>query len=187
MNNKYRDANNKVLSKYSDSLTQWLSDGKTLSSWCTINGISKNAVRKWILSDDEFAREVSLARDVGLETMAEECLTIIDQEPELTGKRGRDAAFVAWQRARVETRLRLLAVWDPKKYHPRFIHDHHGQMTLQVTTGVHRAAEKAVETRSLARNDMETLPALDLSDDMYDAEDIKEAECEVIPEKNSDG
>ena len=187
MKSKYLDENNKVLAKYWEPLTQWLSAGKTLSSWCSLNGVSRNTVHKWVTKDDEFARRLSVARDIGLETLAEECLTIIDQEPELTGKRGRDAAFVAWQRARVETRLRLLAVWDPKKYHPKFIHDHQGQMTLQVTTGVHRAAEAAVEARSLAHRDTDALPALDVSEDIYDAEEIKEVDYEVVSEKNSDG
>ena len=168
-----------------DSLIRWLSLGKTLAAWCRENKIARRTVYVWIENDERLAGQIKQARDEGFEALAEECLEIVDTEPEITGNRGRDAAYVAWQRARVETRLRLLAAWDPKKYHPKFQHQHEGGLTLQVTTGVQRAAEAAAEEvaqKSIASPLQAALPPLSESEEV----EIKDADYEVVERESEE-
>lgn len=72
---------------------------------------------EWREEDKEIDAKVGRARDQGHEALAVQCLAIIDEQPErVPGSGAKDAAHVAWQKARVETRLRLLACWDPRRY-----------------------------------------------------------------------
>lgn len=76
-----------------------------------------NTITLWREQDKDIDGRVGRARDQGHEALAVQCLAIIDQEPErVPGSGAKDAAHVAWQKARVETRLRLLACWDPRRY-----------------------------------------------------------------------
>ena len=60
-----------------------------------------------------------LAREIGQEVIAEECLAIIDSDPECVVSEGsthRDSAHISWLKNRAEMRLKLLAKWNPKKW-----------------------------------------------------------------------
>ncbi len=76
-----------------------------------------NTVNMWRAKDPAIDGRVGRARDQGHDALAVQCLAIIDEQPErVPGSGAKDAAHVAWQKARVETRLRLLACWDPRRY-----------------------------------------------------------------------
>ena len=150
-----------------EELIEWVGNGKTLSSFAKCHGVGYTTLWRWLKSEPEVAEKVKSAREEGMDAIAEECLTIIDQMPEMSGNRGRDAAYVQWMRARVETRLRILAIWDPARFSIKYQHKHDGDMSLQVLTGVPRkAAEAAAEDEEPRR----ALPSLE----------AVEAEFEVV-------
>lgn len=100
-----------------------LSKGTPLTIICREPGMPTDwTIRQWADADPELANDIARARETGFDAIAVEALGIIDQEPEMALTEGgsrRDAGYVAWQKARVETRLKLLAKWDPKRYGDR--------------------------------------------------------------------
>ena len=70
---------------------------------------------KWVAADEALAVAYATAREVGGDAIADHALALIDAEPaRVDGKI--DPGHVQWKRAQVDTRLRLLACWNPKKY-----------------------------------------------------------------------
>lgn len=60
----------------------------------------------WVRKDDELAGRFGRAREAGFDHIAAECIEIADfggNDPQLA-------------RVRIETRLKLLAKWDPRRY-----------------------------------------------------------------------
>jgi hypothetical protein len=70
---------------------------------------------KWVAADEALAVAYAYAREVGGDAIAEQALALIDAEPARVEGRI-DPGHVQWRRAQVETRLKLLACWNPKKY-----------------------------------------------------------------------
>jgi len=105
-----------------ETVLRALSVGTPLSVVCRQVGVDRVTWYNWMEADDKAGGALRIAyeaaRDKGADALAEQCLDIIDEQPEyVTGDTVRiDAGYVAWQRARVETRLKLLAKWHPKKY-----------------------------------------------------------------------
>lgn len=50
-----------------------------------------------------------------------------------------DPGAVQWHRLQVDTRLKLLACWNPKKYGSKVGIEHAGGININVTTGVPEA------------------------------------------------
>lgn len=81
-------------------------------------------VRDWIEADKDFSADIARARETGFDAIALEVLKIIDAEPERVvtvmgddrSESRIDSAAVQWAKNRAETRLKLLAKWDPKRY-----------------------------------------------------------------------
>jgi hypothetical protein len=63
----------------------------------------------WMRESPSFAEAIAQAREAGGDYLAAQCLTIADSTP-------KDMVDVTHQRLRIETRLRLLAKWHPKRY-----------------------------------------------------------------------
>lgn len=107
-----------------DEIIEWISSGQTLREWCRQKGNpSFRTVYDWCDKDEEFASRFARAREVGQDLIAEQCLEIIDTQPEMAISSGansesshRDSAHVTWLKNRAEMRLKLLAKWNPKKY-----------------------------------------------------------------------
>lgn len=102
-----------------------LSKGTPLTVLCAPDDMpSDRTVRDWIESDRQFSADIARARETGFDVIAVEALQIIDAEPErvvtMTGddrsESRIDSAAVQWAKNRAETRLKLLAKWDPKRY-----------------------------------------------------------------------
>lgn len=93
-----------------------LCEGTPLRELCRQAGMPNwRTVYDWISADADFAAQVAHARDTGTDAIAEQALDLIDGEPDrVDGKI--DPGFVQWRRAQVDTRLKLLACWNPKKY-----------------------------------------------------------------------
>ncbi len=83
-----------------------------------------DTVRNWAAEDEKIARDIARAREAGWDAIAMEAMAIIDTPPErvittMGDERSEsriDSASVQWAKNRAETRLKLLAKWDPKRY-----------------------------------------------------------------------
>ena len=109
--------------------------------WCALPGHpDRSTVHRWVEKDEDFARRFARARDLGWDVIAEETAALAEQRPDMitdaAGNERVDAGYVQWQRLRVDTRLRLLAKWSPKKYGDRVALDHAGGVSINVVTGV---------------------------------------------------
>lgn len=99
-----------------------LSEGIPLAVLCREDGMpAPRTVRDWIANDKEFAAAIAGAREDGFDQIAADALAIADETHKDTvkGKDGSEQANTEWitrSRLRVETRLKLLAKWDPKRY-----------------------------------------------------------------------
>ncbi len=111
-------------------LVNWLSEGKPLRAWCReLGNPSHVAIYDWIVWDEDFALRIAQAREDGYDVHADECMRLADTKPA-------DQVEVGWRRLQIDTRLKLLAKWNPKKYGDRVGVAHEGGVTLSVTTGV---------------------------------------------------
>ncbi len=82
---------------------------------------SDDSVRIWAQQDPELGRAIARARESGWDQIAMDALLIADDATNDTmiGDDGRERANSEWiarSRLRVDTRLKLLAKWDPKRY-----------------------------------------------------------------------
>ena len=118
-------SNGKYAPKYTpelaDEICQRLAEGEPLRAICRDEHMpSWRAVYDWIAKDKDFASRIAHAREAGFDAIAEQCLDIADDERHdwLLTKKGVITNDVAIGRAKlqVETRLKLLAKWNPKKY-----------------------------------------------------------------------
>jgi hypothetical protein len=117
-------------SLYSDDLASLIcsriAEGESLASICRDEGMpSPSTVRRWIVEDvNGFAALSARAYALGYEALAEECLliadtplegveTTINEKGETSEKRG---DMLQHRRLQIETRMRLLGKWAPKRY-----------------------------------------------------------------------
>jgi len=97
-------------------LLDGLCDGVPLRELCRQEGMPNwRTVYLWTETDADLAAQVARARDTGTDAIAEQALELVDMEPARVDGRI-DPGFVQWKRAQVDTRLKLLACWNPKKY-----------------------------------------------------------------------
>jgi hypothetical protein len=109
-----------------DDIVAGLSDGVPLRELCRREGMpSWRTVYSWMDADEGIATRVAQAREIGFEAIAEEILDIADDASNDWMERKRqngtvdivlDSDHVQRSKLRIETRLKLLACWNPKKY-----------------------------------------------------------------------
>lgn len=114
------------------SIIDRISAGEPLRAICREDGYpSAQVVYDWIEKDEEFALRFARARDIGADAIAEECLRIADSpltgeetEVDADGKvvKVKRADMLGHRKLQIETRLKLLAKWNPKKYGERIDH-----------------------------------------------------------------
>lgn len=83
-------------------------------------------VYDWTAANTELSARIARAREDGEEIIAAGCLEIADDSRnDWVEKFGKEGEFAGWQfnaehvqrsKLRIETRLKLLAKWNPKKY-----------------------------------------------------------------------
>jgi hypothetical protein len=104
-----------------DHLVLQLANGIPLRVICREPGMPEfHTVYAWMERDPAFNRRIAHAREIGWESIAQECLEIAHDERhdwKLT-LRGpvHDETHVQRAKLQIETRLKLLAKWFPKKY-----------------------------------------------------------------------
>lgn len=122
-----------------------LSNGETLSAICRDEHMpARSTVYLWEEEDKELAGQVARARARGFEALAEEALAIAeDGRNDWMERNGRES--VGWQlngehvqrsKLRIETRLKLLACWDPKRYGQKVEHGGPDGGSIPVSLGI---------------------------------------------------
>lgn len=129
---KTRGVKTTYTKEIADSICEQLSVGVPLREICRQEGYPAwRTVYDWLAKDDEFATRFAHARDVGHEALAQECLDIADNAENDWMLRENKDGFESWQlngehvqrsKLRIETRLKLLAKWNPKKYGDKVTH-----------------------------------------------------------------
>jgi len=113
-----------------DEIVVWVSNGKTLRDFCRQDHApSFRTVYDWLAEDAAFDARFARAREAGHDVIAEEALHIADtlhvgrKIVTHSGGDGDDDAMTVTEedltqhrKLQIETRLKLLAKWNPKKY-----------------------------------------------------------------------
>lgn len=132
--------------EHEDLVLAEIASGKTLTAVCAMKGMpGRCTVTRWLKENEDFADRYEEACQLGFDAMADETLAIADTEPEkATGPQGTrvDSGYVAWQKLRVDTRLKILERRCPDRYAPGAkvsVGNKEGE-TLKVEGGVDTAA-----------------------------------------------
>lgn len=101
-----------------------LATGEPLAVILRDLGLGTRTVNSWREADPAIAAQFDEARDLGFDAIAHECLAIADDARNdwMVGKEGGfvlDHEHVQRSKIRIETRLKLLAKWDPRRYGER--------------------------------------------------------------------
>ena len=107
-------------------IIEWISAGKTLRDFCRQTGKpSFQLIYDWLDDDTEFDGRFVRAREAGYEIIAEDALSIADADPlavhDDLGNKRLDPGSISKQKLQIETRLKLLACWSPKRYGQRTV------------------------------------------------------------------
>ncbi len=110
-----------------DQICWWIADGKPLREFCRQEGMPAwRTVYDWIAAHADFAARIARARDLGYDAIAEEALHIADTPVEgvrrtikADGTEETREDMIAHRKLQIETRLKLLAKWSPKRYGDR--------------------------------------------------------------------
>lgn len=124
-----------------EEICQRLSLGEPLAKICRDPHMpDRTTVFDWAKEDESISQLIALARIDGFDAIAEECLDIADAPPPSTQYGTTDGGAVQHAKLRVETRLKLLAKWDPKRYGDKQQVEHSGSID---TAGAIIAARRA--------------------------------------------
>lgn len=121
----------KYTKEIAEQMCELLSDGVPLREICRREGFPAwQTVYDWMYRDDALgedgvglSRAIARARDIGYEAIAEECLIIADTpkwgQKQVMSDDGSTTTIedmLGHRKLQIETRLKLLAKWNPKKY-----------------------------------------------------------------------
>lgn len=107
-----------------EEILRRISEGEPLAVICRSDPVRfphPSTWGDWCRADETLAIAYARAREIGFDALAAECLMIADDSTVDTrkGEDGTDRPDTEWisrSKLRVETRLKLLAKWDPKRY-----------------------------------------------------------------------
>jgi hypothetical protein len=107
-----------------DEICERLAEGEPLRVICRDEHMPAwRTVYEWRQAREEFSARIALAREIGFDAIAEEALMIADTpvdgvKTELSdnGKKEVHEDMLGHRKLQIETRLKLLAKWSPKKY-----------------------------------------------------------------------
>ena len=101
-----------------------LSKGEPLTVICSDDHMPHDSVvRDWMDHNEEFSRDIARARELGFDAIAWEAKQIADTPlmgeettTKASGIETKRGDMLGHRRLQIETRLKLLAKWDPKRY-----------------------------------------------------------------------
>lgn len=104
-----------------DEICERISKGEPLAQICRDERMpAVRTVSLWKETQDGFAANFVRAREDGFDALAAQCLDIADEtsRDNIATEDGErpNTEWISRSKLRVETRLRLLAKWDPKRY-----------------------------------------------------------------------
>lgn len=104
-----------------DDLLAWMADGKSVASWCREEGRPHVAtVLRWTAAHLDFREAYARARELHADAIFDECVDIADNSADdwVETSRGRvfNGEAAARSRVRVETRMKVAARLNPRKY-----------------------------------------------------------------------
>lgn len=110
--------------KTANEICRRISEGEPLRQICRDDKMPTwHAVYRWIEANPDFAQRIARARELGFDAIAEEALAIANtpqigeiEETSQDGKKVKREDMLGHRKLQVETRLKLLAKWAPKKY-----------------------------------------------------------------------
>jgi hypothetical protein len=114
----------KYTPEIADEICRRLSEGEPLRQICRDEHMPAwQKIYEWMMKDEVLSGAIAHARDMGYDAMAEECLIIADT-PQLgqaqvmddKGSRITIEDMLGHRKLQIETRLKLLAKFNPKKY-----------------------------------------------------------------------
>ena len=148
-------------------ILEGLANGTPLTLLCDdVKMPNCDAVRCWMNSDPEFSSAIARAREAGFDRIAATALELSDGAMNHahgmpgTGEAG---ARVMAVKLAVETRLKLLAKWDPKRYGDKItqeISGPDGGPIQSVTEAKRTAEEEAAFALMLAKADQAARPPM---------------------------
>jgi hypothetical protein len=135
-------------------LCEHVAEGNSAISWCRKHKLRPSLITNWAEKSPEFEGNLARARRLHYDIIADDCISIAD-EPMATNEEVQRA------RLRIDTRLKLIAKWDPQRYGDRLIEDKEVRVTVTVNdpTAAARAIiegevlDNATETRQITQDD----------------------------------
>lgn len=113
-----------------------LSAGEPLAQICRDEHMpNRRTIYLWLEADEGAKAEFEVARDDGFDVIAADCLSIADdgsrdyavQDDGEGGQRiAIDHDHIQRSKLRIETRLKLLSKWDPRRYGDKIHNEHTG-------------------------------------------------------------
>lgn len=104
-----------------EEILRRLTQGETLAAICRSNEKLPVPMTwfNWCAADEDLSLAYARARDAGESVIAEQCKEIAASEPKTYATEHGlrvDPGDVAHKKLMIETNLKLLAIWNPKKY-----------------------------------------------------------------------
>lgn len=135
-----------------DAIAQRLATGEPLAAICRDDGMpDDDTVRNWMERADvgaDVSRVIARARESGEDALAAECLSIADDArndwiarraakgDERAEQAQQNGEVVQRSKLRIETRLKLLAKWNPKKWGDKVQQEHTGANGSNLFAGI---------------------------------------------------
>lgn len=128
--------------RIADKILESIAEGISLKATCKKLKLKYHTVYSWMVTHkDTFFKLSPHAYDTGYDALADECLDIADESKndKIKLKDGTEVLnneAIQRSRLRIDTRLRLLGKWKPKKYGDRTIHagDEDSPITIKTIT-----------------------------------------------------
>jgi hypothetical protein len=109
-----------------DAICERMAKGEPLAVICREDAMPcASTVWRWQQERPELSQAIARAREVGFDVIAAECLQIAEdgtndyvtkEKPDGSTYEALNGEHVQRSKLRIETRLKLLAKWDPKRY-----------------------------------------------------------------------
>lgn len=126
-----------------NAICERIAEGEPLRQICRDEGMpSWRSVYRWMDAHPDFASHIAHARILGFDAIAQDALEISDDARndymDRVSRDGEsveriyDAEHVQRSKLRIETRLKLLSKWDPKRYGEKTEVAHTGNVTVEM-------------------------------------------------------
>lgn len=128
-----------------------LAAGEPLAVICRDLDLNIRTVNHWRKEDQGIADQFNDARDLGHDAIAAECICIADDgrrdyTKDKDGREVVDHDHIQRAKLRIDTRLKLLSKWDPRRYGDKLITENTNHTTVEVvdTDEMDRRLDRAI-------------------------------------------